>query len=85
MAGELGEAVGHAVAGGVGGRGAHIGHPLRQLARHQAGVLEVAEPQRQIVAFVYQIQQLVGQVEGHLQLGKRTMKSFTSGAIRLSP
>ncbi len=70
VAGEFGEAVGHAVAGGISRRGTHIGHPLRQLARHQAGILEVAESQRQIVALVHQIQQLVGEVEGHLQLGK---------------
>ncbi len=69
VTGKLRETVGHAVAGGVGGRGTDIGHPLRQLARHQAGVLEVAEPQCQIVTLVHQVQQLVGEVEGHLQLG----------------
>ncbi len=30
----------------------------------------MAEPKRQIVALVHQIQQLVGEVEGHLQLGE---------------
>ncbi len=44
----------------------------------------MAEPQRQIVALVHQIQQLVGEVEVTSSWGKRTMKSFTSGAMRLA-
>ncbi|MNK84679.1 hypothetical protein D3C87_1045360 [compost metagenome] len=70
VAGQLREAVGHAVAGGIGGGGTHIGHPLRQLAGHQGRILEVAEADRQIEPLVHQIQQLVGEVEGHLQLGE---------------
>ena len=66
------------MAGGVGGE-AHIGYPLRQLCG-PPGSNPLRWPRRIAVIepLVHQIQQLVGEAEGHLQLGKRTMKSFTS-------